>query len=95
MDEVTRGYIEKIIDGILERPWLQDVSWIREEIPLKSFDELLLGYVLGSCDTVMSFLAGIKSPNLALSTEEKTEIKRILRRRLPEIRERITTELSR
>jgi hypothetical protein len=45
----TRGIIEKSFDASLEQDILEVVDWIFKETSVKSREDLILGYVLGSC----------------------------------------------
>ena len=49
MDIKTRGVIEKSLDSVLEQDILEIVNWISKETSVKSDEDLILGYVLGSC----------------------------------------------
>jgi hypothetical protein len=96
LDDATRGYVESQVDRYLAgRDWFGDISWIRNDIPLESFGELLLGYLLGSLDVMTRVIIGIKSQGFSISNEDSMEIKRMLKRRVPEIRERIAREIGR
>jgi hypothetical protein len=48
LDIVTRGIIERSLDAFLEQDILEVVNWIFREAPVKSREDLILGYVLGS-----------------------------------------------
>jgi len=49
LDIKTRGVIEKSLDSVLEQDILKVVNWISKETSVKSREDLILGYVLGSC----------------------------------------------
>jgi len=49
LDIKTRGVIEKSLDSVLEQDILEIVNWISKETSVKSDEDLILGYVLGSC----------------------------------------------
>lgn len=48
MNIVTRGIIERSLDAFIEQDILDVVSWIFGESSVKSPEDLILGYVLGS-----------------------------------------------
>jgi hypothetical protein len=48
LDTQIRGIIERSFDAFLEQDILEIVSWIFPEAPVKSREDLILGYVLGS-----------------------------------------------
>ena len=93
MNEATRGYIESVIDEIMEHELLSSVDWVADEIPISSLRDLLLGYAIGSLDAA---LIGIVSQRTRskVSDEDMEAIMTILKRRLPEIIEKINIELN-
>ena len=49
MDEKTRGQIENALDYMIDRLNIRDITdWIFEGYQIKSFEDLAIGYVLGS-----------------------------------------------
>ena len=95
MDEKTRGFIEKSIDSNLykilkssEKP-LKDLT---DEILVKSFSELWLGFVLGTLDMFCGTILVIDRQKL--TRKEQAEIKKMLKRRVPEIAEKISRKLA-
>jgi len=92
LDERIRGFIEKAIDDLLMANFVSEVQWIRNEIPLKALEEVALGFAIGTFRTMISVI--VASTSKPISEEDKEEIQKILRRRLPEIREKITKEFS-
>lgn len=57
MDERARGFIEKMIDDMVEKGDLVGVlGWIEEETPISSFRDLALGYMIGG---VMAIAPGV------------------------------------
>jgi len=95
LDEKTRGFIEKSIDSNLykilkssEKP-LKDLT---DEILVKSFSELWLGFVLGTLDMFCGTILVIDRQKL--TRKEQAEIKKMLKRRVPEIAEKISRKLA-
>lgn len=101
MDKKTRGFVEKSLDAVLKTNITDGMRWIVDESPIKSPEELALGYVLGSLtrllhDTVRTKRILLKRKKaLNLTENDVTEIRDMLRRRLPDIREKIARELYR
>ena len=88
-----RGYIEETIDEIIEKEAIfTNIEWIRQEIPVASFRDLALGYIIGGIvsTAVLMISIGERRP---ISDEEKHEIRAMLKGRLSEILERINKEL--
>ena len=97
MDDATRGYIEQSIDYILAGEVLRDVEWIRHEIPISSMPDLLIGFIVGSIDTFASGICVMAKRPYTKKQKEKDdkEIEALVKRRLPEIVEKIERELHR
>jgi len=49
LDIVIRGIIEESLDNVLVQDILKVVNWIFGETSVKSREDLILGYILGSC----------------------------------------------
>jgi len=89
----VRGYIEETIDEIIEKEAIfTNIEWIRQEIPVASFRDLALGYIIGGIvsTAVLMISIGERRP---ISDEEKHEIRAMVKGRLSEILERINKEL--
>ena len=105
MDAETIGLIEKKIDHSLE--WIEDIiediRVLEEVLPIRSPEEFVLAYTIGftHASALSEFIREVnrKGKRMKLTKadieESVTEIKRMLRRRIPEIREKILTELGR
>jgi len=95
LDDDIRGFLEKGIDRLMKDEWnLDKIKWIPETIPIKSLNEVALGIVLGK--TLRFAREVILTISEAEPTvEDEREIRGMLKRRIPEIMERITSELSR
>jgi hypothetical protein len=95
LDDDTRGFIEKEIDRLMKDEWdLDKIKWIPKTIPITSLHEVALGCVLGR---IMRFSREIllQISGAEPIVEDEREIQDMLKRRIPEIMERITLELSR
>ena len=103
----TRGLIESLLDEALreEAEILPAIEWVREEIPIPSVRDFALGYTVGALKTLGEAIHALP-PTIDLkdfSWRTRTEKERkfdaiintILRRRLPEILEKINRELGR
>ena len=94
MDELVRGYIEETIDEIIEKEAIfTNIEWIKQEIPIASFRDLALGYIIVgivSTAVLMIFIGQRRS----ISDKEKHEIRAMLKGRLSEMLERIHKELQ-
>lgn len=98
LDDKTRGFIESIMDETLQGEALVDIDWVEEEVPISSLRDLALGHVIGVLDSI-GWAAITFFPPHELSAAEKKEgqeiIRALVRRRLPEIIEKIERELHR
>lgn len=95
MDEKMRGFIEKSIDYVLMHDITPDVEFVRDVIPLKSFEDTVFGYELGVLKNQIYFILMMSSGLKVIPAEEKSQVDEILKRRVPEIREKILRELGR
>jgi hypothetical protein len=94
LDSRIRGALEQAIDNLMEKDIVVNVRWIGEEIPIKSINDLALGYV----DGVIAAVAASVFTSLLdrrPSDEDANEVRAIIRRRLPEIVRKIHRELNR
>jgi malonyl CoA-acyl carrier protein transacylase len=92
MDERTRGFIEKSIDTILETSLVNPVRWVETVTPVKSLQDLSLGFIIGSIATMIGFM--LSMGRMSLTENEQREVNAMINRRLPEIVTRIKTELN-
>lgn len=94
MDEKTRGFIEKSIDEMLRtREIMVDIRWVQEAIPIKSIEDLALGFAIGVIGE--GAFSIVLSSERQVTQEDRTEIIGMIERRIPEIRQKILTELGR
>lgn len=93
MDKTMRGYIESAIDELIEETQIiPSIDWVQQEIPISSFRDVVTGYAIGTLETMA--VACIRIRTGKLSEEEKTTIRGMLKRRLPEIMQKIERELG-
>ena len=93
MDEKTRGFIEKGIDHIIQEEVFRYVEWIRHEIPISKLGEVMIGYLVGTIEAFAE--ACLVMAKIEVTEKEDEEIRTIIKRRLPEIVEKIERELGR
>jgi hypothetical protein len=94
VDSRIRGALEQAIDNLMEKDIVANVTWIGEEIPIKSINDLALGYVDGVIAAVAaSVFTALEDRHP--SDEDASEVRAIIRRRLPEIMRKIHRELNR
>ena len=93
MDAKKRGFIENLIDEALKAEITGEVEWVKDIMPLKSFEDFALGYVSGLVWSLMDDVIrmGRKEP----TEEDEKEINLILKRRILEFRNKIKVELGR
>lgn len=107
LSKKTRGSIETLLDDALrgEDGIVADVEWIRQEIPLSSFRDFARGYAIGMLKmlallpaSLPSFLAEIRGFTWSARDKEGRAIdaiaNTIVKRRLPEILEKVERELG-
>ena len=101
MDKKRRGIIEAMFDDAMQEytDIVADIEWIQREIPVSSLRDLALGYFLGVLETVgdaYSSVPSIISMKIAWGEHHKDTktIRRMLKRRLPEISDKINRELN-
>lgn len=91
MDKKTRGFIEKTIDDITKIDFVEEgLSWILEDVPIYSVKDLALGWAVGAIHTF-----ALTEIGRTIRDEEENEIRNMIRRRLPEILDKINRELNR
>jgi len=80
------------IDYVMKHKILQDIEWIRNVIPLRSFEDVVFGYAIGVLKqqiyTMLTSLYG------GVPEDDKVEVDKILERRIPEIKQKIMNELA-
>ena len=89
-----RGYIESRLDKYIKAEMVSDVEWVRQEIPVSSTRDLALGYAIGTLYMTSATTAMIGSKDSKLLDEDDEIIITMIKRRLPEIIERIERELN-
>ena len=94
MDEETRGVIEKMMDESFRNEILPDIEWLRNELPVSSLRDLALGHVVGHTQAISSALVGTRQGG-KFTPKDIEEIKAMIKRRLPEVMEKIERELGR
>ena len=95
MDEKTRGFLESVMDELIqEMPITPSIKWVRQEMPISSLGDLMLGYAIGSLETLAIVSIRVRMRNV-LSEENGKTIIEMLKRRLPEIIGKIERELGR
>lgn len=95
MDDATRGFVESMIDRAMMADILPDVEWIGQQIPISSLRDLALGYFAGLSDAYSHAISTLDRNGIIPSEEDKQTIRGMIRRRLPEIVEKIERELNR
>jgi len=93
LDNEIRGLIEQRIDITLKCDLLKEISWFKDELPLKSQLDLALGYCIGYVYRASRTVVQSSKDN-EITQEETSEIKAIIKRRLPEFRAKIKRELD-
>ena len=100
MDAETRGFIESLIDSILENEIVKNVKWVQEDVPISSLEEMALGYAIGYLRALAIYTLILRIQPLSRLTKNREErldheVWEIIKRRLPEISEKINKELNR
>lgn len=95
LDDETRGFLEKNIDKFFKGNVLPHVEWLEVEHPISSMHDLALGYFVGTLTTLMTALTAISKQTDKEFKEDQKAIRTMVRRRLPEILEKIGIELNR
>jgi len=93
LDEETRGFIEKMLDGVIDLDLIRSVKWVKDEIPTSCARDLALGYALGTADAlaIATVKFGIRK---SCSAQDLKDIREMIKRRLPEFIEKITREIG-
>lgn len=94
MDDVTRGYIESVMDDILKEDVLKDIEWTEKEIPISSMKDLVIGYLCGILDAFAVLTASTRARK-GVTENDMNEIRGMVKRRLPEIVQKVERELHR
>lgn len=94
MDEKTRRLIESQIDECMKEPIRPEVEWALKELSVSSSKDYALGYLVGVIGSLaMSIAAAHSKPEDKFEDASKM-IQAIVKRRLPEIIEKIERELG-
>lgn len=80
------------MDELLEQEIFSDVEWISQEIPISSSKELAIGYMVGILRSVGITLSGTSKSGTYEEYDET--VWSIIKRRLPEIVDKINKELQ-
>ena len=94
MDETTRGIIESQIDTMLNNQIIPEIAWIQNEMPVSSLKDFAIGYVMGAIKAAAISFAAMRAKPTDTLAEAENAIMKIIRRRLPEIVERVNKELD-
>lgn len=94
MDDATRGFIENSVDNLLNREILQRIEWIQRETPISSLRDVALGYIVLSIEALAEGAVMMNHPEYRISEKDKEDIRSIIKRRLPDIFEKIERELN-
>ena len=94
MDEKMRGYIESTLDNFLQTEIVSDVEWIQNEIPISSLRDLALGHIVALLHTFASNTILFRTYQKP-SKEDEDAIRIMVKRRLPDLVEKINRELGR
>lgn len=93
LEKEARGFIEKAIDGLIKTEITQSIRWLQDVLPIKSFEDLSLGWFIGSIGRFARDVIIMEAGEI--TAEDESEIQGILKRRLPEIMDKIERELHR
>jgi hypothetical protein len=94
LKEETRGTIETDLDDLLKTDLFSEIKWLEDEVPIQSLGDLGLGYIFGSFVLFAQSIITMTERRKA-TLEDYDEIKKMLKRRLPEILTKINQELNR
>jgi len=97
LEESTRGFIELFWDDLLKEDILDDIQWIPAAIPISSMRELAIGYAIGFFAATSSSIGGIVESKKHEKLKKGFEklLWAMIKRRLPEIVEKVERELNR
>jgi fructose/tagatose bisphosphate aldolase len=100
LEKATRDFIEKMMDDLLKENISENIEWVSKCIPIQSNRELAVEYVIGNLEGVTAMFAALsleakpkRYEKAKLNAYDK-EITAMIKRRLPEISEKITKELN-
>jgi hypothetical protein len=102
LDEKMRGFIESMMDEMIEQGNVVGVlTFLREELPtITSFGDLVIGYIVGMLMSiaVTGVSMGKKSMHYTyvqvISEKDMSEITEMIRQRLPKIMVRVIREMN-
>jgi len=93
LNEKTRGYIESMMDGAFDKAMTTSIEWVKSELPVSSFRDLVLGHVIGFTEAMCFAMTTVAEQSA--EEEDKEIIRTMIRRRIPEIVQQIERELNR
>lgn len=94
MDKKTRHYIELSIENLFLKGDLANaIEWIRQETSISSFRDIVLGYMIGGATAVANTYI-VLTEKRAISDKDKTEVRELLRKKLPDFLERVQREMN-
>ncbi|UCC28165.1 MAG: hypothetical protein JSW29_01580 [Candidatus Bathyarchaeota archaeon] len=94
MKEKTRCAIEEMLDSIIKSDKVDRIKWINREFPVRSMRDLVLGHLIGELTTRTLFLLNLSEKRDFTDQDEK-DTSSMIKRRLPELVEKIEKELNR
>lgn len=94
LDEQTRALIESQIDGSMKEPIRPEIEWASKELSISSLRDFALGYLIGVTGVLAMSIAAARSKPEDKFEDTNKAIQEIVKRRLPEIVEKINRELS-
>jgi hypothetical protein len=95
LDKVTRGYIESKMDELLQKSAsLPSIEWVKDEVSISSLRDLALGNDIGHLTALATTTIRLATGH-RFSMEDYKTIREMVKRRLPEIVEKIERELGR
>jgi len=92
LNDETRGYVESGIDNLLNVEIIESTRWLAAEFPHKNLKDLAIGYVVGALLLKGQAMVLIHQGNI--TDEDISQILAIIKRRFPEIIEKIERELG-
>lgn len=95
MDKKTRGYIELAInDVVLKGDLVAVLKWVTRDTSVSSFRDLTLGYMIGGAMSI-AYTYIVLSKKRAITEKDKIEVRKLIRKRLPDFLERVKKEMNR
>jgi hypothetical protein len=89
--------IEKEIDSFLDETHIrEEIGWLLRDIPVSSIKDFMMGYSVGMLTSYALTACVLSKRRYGSGREEDAmEVEEMLRRRLPEIAEKVERELNR